>query len=207
MKNEIEESAFGYHERYRTGQDIVVGVNKFVEDSPEVPDILRVDPESEREQVERLKAFKADRDAEPVERRLEEIRETARGTGNLLPVLAPRSRTAARWARSAAPCATSSASTSRLSDHAHERCRLLADHPRRAHLGRRRGVRRGVRLSALRPVGDASIPGRCPGFIGCKCSSVSVDHHGLVVILAAGIYLASTCTSGSISTCSGASLR
>ena len=32
MKNEIEESAFGYHERYRIGQDIVVGVNKFVED-------------------------------------------------------------------------------------------------------------------------------------------------------------------------------
>ncbi len=51
IKSEIEESAFGYHERYRTGQDIVVGVNKFVEESVEVPDILRVDPESERAQV------------------------------------------------------------------------------------------------------------------------------------------------------------
>ncbi len=80
MKNEIEESAFGYHERYRLGQDIVVGVNKFVEDSLEVPDILRVDPESEREQVERLQAFKADRDASLVARRLEEIRAAARGT-------------------------------------------------------------------------------------------------------------------------------
>jgi methylmalonyl-CoA mutase N-terminal domain/subunit len=87
MKNEIEESAFGYHERYRTEQDIVVGVNKFVQDSPEVPDILRVDPESEREQVQRLKAFKADRDAELVQRRLEEVRASARGTDNLLPVL------------------------------------------------------------------------------------------------------------------------
>src|SRR5450631_4936485 len=44
MKNEIEESAFGYNERYRIGQDIVVGVNKFVEDTAEVTDILRVDP-------------------------------------------------------------------------------------------------------------------------------------------------------------------
>ncbi|HWD85445.1 MAG TPA: methylmalonyl-CoA mutase family protein [Solirubrobacteraceae bacterium] len=87
IKNEIEESAFGYHERYRTGQDVVVGVNKFVTESAEVPDILRVDPESEREQVERLKAFKADRDDELVERRLEEIREQARGSANLLPVL------------------------------------------------------------------------------------------------------------------------
>jgi methylmalonyl-CoA mutase N-terminal domain/subunit len=88
IKNEIEESAFGYHERYRIGQDIVVGVNKFEDEGePEVPDILRVDPESEREQVARLRAFKDDRDASVVERRLEEIRSTARGTDNLLPVL------------------------------------------------------------------------------------------------------------------------
>jgi methylmalonyl-CoA mutase N-terminal domain/subunit len=88
MKNEIEESAFGYHERYRIGQDIVVGVNKYEDDrNPEVPDILRVDPESEHQQVERLKAFKSDRDQAVVERRLEEVRECARGTDNLLPVL------------------------------------------------------------------------------------------------------------------------
>ena len=88
MKQEIEESAFGYHERYRTGQDIVVGVNKFVDEGePEVPDILRVDPESEREQVERLTAFKAGRETELVQRRLEAIREAARGEDNLLPSL------------------------------------------------------------------------------------------------------------------------
>jgi methylmalonyl-CoA mutase N-terminal domain/subunit len=88
MKNEIEESAFGYHERYRIGQDVVVGVNKFVDDREvEVPDILRVDPESERQQVERLRAFKADRGASVVEQRLEEVRAAARGTENLLPVL------------------------------------------------------------------------------------------------------------------------
>ncbi len=87
IKNEIEESAFGYHERYRTGQDVVVGVNKFVEEAVEVPDILRVDPESERAQVERLRRFKDERDGELVARRLEEIRACARGSDNLLPVL------------------------------------------------------------------------------------------------------------------------
>ncbi|MHB8694044.1 MAG: acyl-CoA mutase large subunit family protein [Solirubrobacteraceae bacterium] len=87
IKNEIEESAFGYFERYRIEQDIVVGVNKFVEDDVEVPDLLRVDPESEREQLGRLAAFKADRDQELVAKRLEEIRERARGDQNLLPVL------------------------------------------------------------------------------------------------------------------------
>jgi methylmalonyl-CoA mutase N-terminal domain/subunit len=85
IKKEIEESAFGYHERYRTKQDIVVGVNKYVDDRPEVQDILRVDPESEHQQVERLKAFKANRDGELVDRRLEELREAARGTENLMP--------------------------------------------------------------------------------------------------------------------------
>jgi methylmalonyl-CoA mutase N-terminal domain/subunit len=82
---EIDESAWGYQERYRTGQDIVVGVNEFVEEELEVPDLLRVDPESEREQVERLKKFKADRDQALVDTRLEELREVARGDGNLLP--------------------------------------------------------------------------------------------------------------------------
>jgi methylmalonyl-CoA mutase N-terminal domain/subunit len=87
IKNEIEESAFGYHERYRTGQDIVVGVNKFVEEEIEVPDILRVDPKSERAQVERLQAFKAGRESAVVEQRLREVREAASASDNLLPVL------------------------------------------------------------------------------------------------------------------------
>ncbi len=82
---EIDESAWGYQERYRLGQDIVVGVNKYEEEGIEVPDLLRVDPESEREQLHRLASFKADRDQELVQRRLEELREAARGTENLLP--------------------------------------------------------------------------------------------------------------------------
>jgi methylmalonyl-CoA mutase N-terminal domain/subunit len=87
IRSEIEESAFGYHERYRLEQDVVVGVNRFVEDDIEVPDIMRVDPASEREQVARLAAFKADRDQQLAEARLDEVRDTARGTQNMLPVL------------------------------------------------------------------------------------------------------------------------
>ncbi len=85
IKNEIEESAFGYHERYRTEQDVVVGVNRYEEDDAEVEEILRVDPAAERAQLERLAAFKAGRDGELAARRLEELREICRGDGNLLP--------------------------------------------------------------------------------------------------------------------------
>ncbi len=87
ITSEIDESAWGYQERYRIGQDIVVGVNKFQEEDVEVPDLLRVDPDSERQQLERLKAFKENRDTELVELRLEELQACARGTENLLPAI------------------------------------------------------------------------------------------------------------------------
>jgi methylmalonyl-CoA mutase, N-terminal domain len=84
IRAEVEQSAWGYEERYRIKQDIVVGVNEYVTDEVDDVEILRVDPESEREQVERLKKFKAERDAGALEARLEELREVARGDGNLL---------------------------------------------------------------------------------------------------------------------------
>src|ERR671925_1046903 len=62
ITGEIDDSAWGYEERYRQKQDIVVGVNEYVTEQVDEVEILRVDPESERQQVERLKAFKAERD-------------------------------------------------------------------------------------------------------------------------------------------------
>jgi methylmalonyl-CoA mutase N-terminal domain/subunit len=85
IQREIEESAASYHERYRTGQDIIVGVNKYVSDQVDDVDILKVDPESERRQLERLKKFKAERDQGAVDGRLDELRDAARGSENLLP--------------------------------------------------------------------------------------------------------------------------
>ncbi|MET0926995.1 MAG: methylmalonyl-CoA mutase family protein, partial [Solirubrobacterales bacterium] len=84
IQREIEESALSYHERYRTGQDIVVGVNEYVTDTVDDVDILKVDPEAERRQNERLARFKANRDQAVVEAKLEALREVARGDGNLL---------------------------------------------------------------------------------------------------------------------------
>jgi methylmalonyl-CoA mutase N-terminal domain/subunit len=85
ITGEIDESAWGYQERYRIAQDIVVGVNAYEEEDVEVPELLRVDPESERLQVERLEEFKRARDQRLVERRLDELRHAAHGTENLLP--------------------------------------------------------------------------------------------------------------------------
>jgi methylmalonyl-CoA mutase N-terminal domain/subunit len=84
IRAEVEESAWGYEERYKQKQDIVVGVNEFVTDQVDEVEILKVDPESERQQVERLAKFKEERDSDAVEKRLEELREAAKGDENLL---------------------------------------------------------------------------------------------------------------------------
>ncbi|MDX6638938.1 MAG: methylmalonyl-CoA mutase, N-terminal domain [Solirubrobacterales bacterium] len=84
IQREIEESAASYNERYRSGQDIIVGVNKYVTDTIDDVDILKVDPESEQRQKERLAKFKANRDQAAVEARLGELRDVAAGDGNLL---------------------------------------------------------------------------------------------------------------------------
>ena len=85
ITNEIDESAWSYQERYRTGQDVVVGVNAYVDEhEPRIEGILSVDPASERDQVARLAAFKRDRDGALVEARLEELGACARGSANLL---------------------------------------------------------------------------------------------------------------------------
>ena len=85
MQKEIEESAASYHERYKSGQDVIVGVNKFVTETPDEVDILKVDPESEVRQVARLKRWKENRDTNAVEARLGAVEHVARGETNMLP--------------------------------------------------------------------------------------------------------------------------
>jgi len=84
MQKEIEESAASYHERYRSGQDIVVGVNKFVTDTVDEVDILRVEPEAEVRQLARLEKFKERRDTAGVDAKLDALRDAAKGDVNLL---------------------------------------------------------------------------------------------------------------------------
>jgi methylmalonyl-CoA mutase, N-terminal domain len=84
IRAEVEESAWGYEQRYKQKQDIVVGVNEYVTESVDEVETLRVDPESEREQVERLEAFKAARDGDAVHAKLEDLRAACSGSDNLL---------------------------------------------------------------------------------------------------------------------------
>jgi methylmalonyl-CoA mutase N-terminal domain/subunit len=87
-QREIADAAYRYQQEVESRERVVVGVNRYLTGSDEQVDILRIDPELERKQVERLQAFKARRDSAVVERRLAELAEAASVEGrNLMPVI------------------------------------------------------------------------------------------------------------------------
>jgi methylmalonyl-CoA mutase N-terminal domain/subunit len=84
VQHEIEEAAFRHAEGVESGQVVVVGVNRFVEDEREPIELHRLDPEAERRQLERTARVRAERSAAAAEIALEEVRRMARDDGNLL---------------------------------------------------------------------------------------------------------------------------
>ncbi|MET0154470.1 MAG: protein meaA [Candidatus Binatia bacterium] len=93
--------------RIEAGEQIVVGVNQFVENerSPLVDGgverILRVDPAAEREQIERLRAFRARRSGDAVQAALRRLREVAESGDNVMPssiACAEAGATTGEWA-------------------------------------------------------------------------------------------------------------
>jgi len=84
-QDEIHEAAFRIQRGIESGERVVVGVNRFVEEEGPPPEILRVDEAEAARQVERVRRLRAERDAAAVERALAAVEEAARGSTNLLP--------------------------------------------------------------------------------------------------------------------------
>ena len=84
---EIHEAAFKHQRQVEEKDRIVVGVNEFVTGEPPIQDTLRVDPEQERLQVERLQRLREERDNEAVTAALKRLDEAARGVENTMPAI------------------------------------------------------------------------------------------------------------------------
>ncbi|NNJ08081.1 methylmalonyl-CoA mutase [Streptomyces sp. PKU-MA01144] len=84
QKSEIERSAYRVAQQTDGGERVVVGVNRFTLDEEEPYEPLRVDPEIEARQAERLAELRAGRDRAAVDAALGGLREAASGTGNVL---------------------------------------------------------------------------------------------------------------------------
>jgi methylmalonyl-CoA mutase, N-terminal domain len=85
QKAEIEAAAYQVAQEIDSGMRTVVGVNKFTAGEEEPYQPLRVDPQIEIEQCERLAALRKERDKDAVQRALDALRAAAQGTANVLP--------------------------------------------------------------------------------------------------------------------------
>jgi methylmalonyl-CoA mutase, N-terminal domain len=89
IQRAIEDSAYRYQQQVETGARVVVGVNAFrtERDAGAEPVLLRIDPAFEREQVARVRALRARREASAWTAALATIDDRARNGGALMPVL------------------------------------------------------------------------------------------------------------------------
>ncbi len=91
-QHEIANASFELQQEIDSGRRIVVGVNAFTEGDDHETEILRIDPASERKQVERLRAVRGARDSALVERSLAGLRAAAADGRNLMPLLLDAAR-------------------------------------------------------------------------------------------------------------------
>jgi methylmalonyl-CoA mutase len=84
-KLRIEESAARRQARVDRGEDVIVGVNKYVPDDVEMVDVLDIDNTKVREsQIARLEQIRASRDQDRCDAALRALKEGAAGDANLL---------------------------------------------------------------------------------------------------------------------------
>jgi methylmalonyl-CoA mutase, N-terminal domain len=85
MQDEIEQAAYTFAKEVDSGEKVIVGVNRFVDDQPEPGEVFPIDPGLERHQVERVRRTRAERGQSAVDAALLDVGAAARGTTNLLP--------------------------------------------------------------------------------------------------------------------------
>ncbi len=87
VQKEIQDSAYKFQKEVEEKERIIVGVNEFKIEEDVKPKILKVDPEIERVQVERLKQLREKRDNNAVKNALSTLKEKAKTDENLMPYI------------------------------------------------------------------------------------------------------------------------
>ena len=87
VQGEIQKAAYEYQRSIESGEQVVVGVNQFVAEK-EVPiPTMRIDPDIERAQIERVRALRSRRDATKSAATVAEVERRARSGENLMPAI------------------------------------------------------------------------------------------------------------------------
>lgn len=87
MQKEIHESAYRYQKAIESGEQVVIGVNKFQMEEEPPKDLLKVDPAVEKFQVSKTTKVRDERDNEAVQKSLQALEEAAKTDANLMPFI------------------------------------------------------------------------------------------------------------------------
>ena len=85
QQRQIQESAYRVQQAIESGDQIVVGVNRFRDDEATTPRLQRIDPDGERRQIERVRRVRAERSQDGWTAAIDRLETVARGDGNLMP--------------------------------------------------------------------------------------------------------------------------
>lgn len=88
VQQEIEKSSYEYQLAVENKKQIVVGVNEFcLEERRGIENILRIDPEVERRQIEKLQILKKERNEDEVKKSLKGLEEAVAEGKNIMPYI------------------------------------------------------------------------------------------------------------------------
>ena len=85
IQREIQEAAYRAQLRTETGEDVIVGVNRYQAEESTSIEVLRIDPEIERRQIERVARVRTARDSRAWTQALAQVEAAARDGSNLVP--------------------------------------------------------------------------------------------------------------------------
>ena len=86
-QRQIADAAWTHQRQIETGERVVVGVNRYIDDAPSRVEIHRHLEDVAAQQAAALQALRAERDAARAGRALDELRRAAAGDANLMPPL------------------------------------------------------------------------------------------------------------------------
>jgi methylmalonyl-CoA mutase N-terminal domain/subunit len=87
VQQQIQNAAYRQQQQVDSGEQVVVGVNRFTqEEETEIP-TQRIDEKLERQQVERVRALRVRRDPARWQAAIDQVKETARNGSNLMPAI------------------------------------------------------------------------------------------------------------------------
>lgn len=87
IQNEIANSAYQYQKDIESGDAILVGVNRYVDEVGLKPEVFRVDDSIRKVQIDQLVKLKAERDGQAVEKALDDLRNAVKQNLNTMPFL------------------------------------------------------------------------------------------------------------------------